>query len=270
MLISKLQYSFKLLAKLFGIDARGERLNEDSFFEVNPPNGKIISNLLLTLCNKERPLKLLAIRTPTTGAWLEGLSNTKITNVSFLKYSTIQQHNFNSSFITRDNFCTEMQKIKNRGETFDLIALDSFHDYRCSIEDFELSLQCLDKHGVILSHDCAPASVELAESNYREGAWCGQTYASLIKFGRSHPELAISVLDTDTGVGIIRRKESELRSRWLPPVDLDKDLQDQFLVLVESHKPKEAYYFFRTFGSYLIDLRSGPSMATKKENSFFK
>lgn len=256
MRISSLQHISSLIAKLFGMDARGKRLNESSFFEMNPPNGKVISNLLLTLCKKEKPLRLLAIRTPTTGAWLEGLPYTKITNVSFLRYLTAQQSNFNSLYITRDNFYIEMQKIKNRGETFDLIALDSFHDYQCSYEDFELCLQSLGKHGVMLSHDCAPASVELAESNYREGSWCGQTYASLIKFGRFHPELAITVLDTDTGVGIIRRRESKLRSRWLPSVELDEDLQDRFLALVESNKPKEAYYFFKTFGSYLIDLRS--------------
>lgn len=253
---SILQYYSYLIAKIFGMDPRGKKLNEESFFEANPPNGKVISNLLLTLCKEEKPLRLLAIRTPTTGGWLEGLPYIKITDVSFLRYSTIQQRNSNSIFIKRDNFCAEIRKIISRGETFDLIALDSFHDFRCSYEDFEFALQCLDKDGVILSHDCGPASVEIAYPNYQEGSWCGQTYASLIKFSRSHPELAITVLDTDTGIGIIRRRESELRSRWLPSVDLNEDLQDQFLALVESNKPKEAYYFFRTYGSYLVDLRS--------------
>jgi len=67
--------------------------------------------------------------------------------------------------------------------------------------------------------------------------------------------LAITVLDTDTGVGIIRKRESKLRSRWMPPVELDYDLQDKLLALVNSGKHKEAYYFFRTFCSSMIDLR---------------
>jgi hypothetical protein len=67
--------------------------------------------------------------------------------------------------------------------------------------------------------------------------------------------LAITVLDTDTGVGIIRRRESQLRSRWISPVELDNGLQDALLALVESGKYKEAFYFFRSHGASLVDLR---------------
>ncbi len=41
----------------------------------------------------------------------------------------------------------------------------------------------------------------------------------------------------------------------MPPVELDYDLQDKLLALVNSGKHKEAYYFFRTFCSSMIDLR---------------
>lgn len=152
-----------------------------------------------------------------------------------------------------------MESMKRRGDRFDLIVVDPFHDYMTSLEDFELSLACLDPHGVLLSHDCAPESVELAEPNYRQGAWCGQTYASLTKLARMHPELAITVLDTDTGVGIVRKRESQLRQRWLPPAALNREMQDRLLALIEGGKFKEAFRFYRAYGESLTDLRSKDS-----------
>lgn len=246
-----------LAHRAVGRDPRAARLNLGQFFKSHPPNGKVVSELLLHLCRRERPMRLLAIRTPTTGAWLEGLPIPHQIDVVVLRYAApCQGERRDANYLSRKQFCAAVQALQDRQELFDLIVIDPFHDYQTSLEDFELCLGCLHQHGVILSHDCAPVSVELADPNFRVGVWCGQTYASLTAFSHQHPNLAITVLDTDTGVALIRSRNSQLRSRWLPPAPLHGDMQDQLIELIEGGRYQDAYYFYRAFGSCLVDLRS--------------
>ena len=143
------------------------------------------------------------------------------------------------------------------GSAFDLIIIDGYHDYHTSLKDFELCFNCLAQDGILLSHDCAPTSPEMAEPIFKPGRWCGCTYASLITYAATNPDIALTILDTDTGIGIARRHCSKLNTNWLRnPKQPDKAIQSVFLSLISASEFKKAYVYFRNNASSLADFKS--------------
>jgi len=232
-----------------------------SFLRYSTYNGEIISALAHHLVKFEKIKKILFIRTPSTGGWIEKLEFDKMIDVEKEYYFDQQQHEPKSSssikFSKRQHFELEMQKKIQSGLVFDLILIDGFHDFHTSFKDFELCFNCLAQDGILLSHDCAPTSPEMAEPKFKPGRWCGCTYASLITYAASNPDLALTILDTDTGIGIGRRHSSKLRTRWLRnPKRPDTDIQSEFLSLVSASEFKKAYSYFRHHASSLADFKS--------------
>ena len=224
-------------------------------------NGEIISILTRQLIIEENINKILVIRTPTTGAWIEHIEFSKSLHVEreyyFDQRQYVNQSSYHENFKERQSFEVEMKKKIRRGTVFDLIIIDGFHDYHVSLKDFEFCFNCLGKNGILLSHDCAPVSPELAMPEFRPGAWCGCTYASLITYVASNPEIALTILDTDTGIGIARGYRSKLKTGWLKnPILLDAEIQSGFLSLISSFEFRKAYHYFRNNSSSLANLRS--------------
>lgn len=224
-------------------------------------NGEIISILACQLVIGEDINKILLVRTPTTGAWMERIDFSKTLHVEreyyFDQRQCVNYSGYHENFKERQSFEVEMKKKIRRGDVFDLIVIDGFHDYHVSLKDFELCFNCLGKNGILLSHDCAPVSPELAIPEFRLGPWCGCTYASLITYVASNPEIALTILDTDTGIGIARGYRTKPKTGWLNnPVLLDAEIQSRFLSLISSSEFRKAYHYFRNNSSSLANLRS--------------
>ena len=224
-------------------------------------NGEIISNLSHQLVKSESIQKILLVRTPSTGGWIENLEFSQTVAVGreyyFDRRQQVNDTNSQIKFQKRQHFEFEMQQKIKCGLTFDLIIIDGFHDYTISLKDFELCFNCLAKDGILVSHDCAPMTLEMAEPIFRPGAWCGCTYASLITYVACNPDIALTILDTDTGIGIARRRSSNLRTSWLRnPKHLDKDIQSEFLSLVRASEFRKAYTYFREYISFLADFKT--------------
>jgi hypothetical protein len=248
--------------------ARGPRLNASPYLRHAKWNGEIITGLIDEVCAHELLKNALLIHTPTAGEWLGRISWPSHTKVTTLRYADHRQsHQADSSFMDRNSFVLEMKRMSRLNTRFDIIAIDPFHDYRASQLDLELCIDCLDRDGLLLSHDCAPSSAELAAPNFTPGNWCGTTYAALTVVALHHPELAVTVLDTDTGVGIVRRRSSRYRSHWLPPVELKKTKQEKFRSLCEAGQYKRAYKYFRDHGHKLVDLRRPTPTPTPQQTS---
>ena len=95
---------------------------------------------------------------------------------------------------------------------FDVVFVDGDHSYEGSLRDVDRALPHLADDGVILLHDCNPPSRESASPNSadaRGGPWCGEVYKTIIELRASRPELAVETLDTDFGIGIVRRGHGE-------------------------------------------------------------
>ena len=235
---------------------RRQRLDPSDYLRHATWNGEIITALIDEVCAHEQPKNALLIHTPTTGEWLERITWPEHTTVTTLKYADQQQsHLANPAYIDRNSFVLEMKRMARQNTRFEIIAIDPFHDYTASQLDLELCIDCLDRDGLLLCHDCAPSSAELAAPNFTLGNWCGTTYAALTVVALRHPELAVTVLDTDTGVGIVRRRSSRYRSHWLPPVELKTTKQKKFRSICEAGQYKRAYKYFQDHGHKLVDLR---------------
>jgi hypothetical protein len=101
----------------------------------------------------------------------------------------------------------------------DVAFVDGLHTYEQAYRDVENCLKYLAPGGVILMHDCNPAteaagvrahSVEEAASKNVpgwEGFWCGDVWKAVVQL-RTRPDLDVFVLDCDFGVGVITRSDN--------------------------------------------------------------
>ena len=244
--------------------ATAQDLELKSFLRHAKYNGQMISGIARKMAETEKINKILLIRTPTTGGWIDALSFHKTIHIAREYYIDDRQYTHKPSndaaFQKRESFETKMRERISRDEAFDLIVIDGFHDYNVSLVDFQLCFSLLSKDGVLLSHDCAPATPELAEPEFKLGAWSGSTYASLITYAASDPEIALTILDTDTGIGIARRRCSKLKTSWLrEPIQPDPEIQSEFISLISSSDFRNAYDYFKRNSSSLVDFRSEQS-----------
>lgn len=95
---------------------------------------------------------------------------------------------------------------------FDVVFVDGLHTYEQSYRDVVSALEQLVADGIVVVHDCSPASPAAAAPSLEEaatsegwnGEWNGDVYKAIVRL-RTHADLRVSVLDCDHGVGVVRR-----------------------------------------------------------------
>jgi hypothetical protein len=106
--------------------------------------------------------------------------------------------------ITSDEFFKNL----NKNEKFDIIFIDGLHTSEQVDKDIENSLNVLNENGVILLHDCNPLIEDYAKEYPIHDNWMGTVYLSIIKLRLYRDDLSITTIDTDAGVGILKRNKS--------------------------------------------------------------
>lgn len=118
----------------------------------------------------------------------------------------------------------------------------------------ENCLKYLNPNGIIVIHDCLPTSEAEAMPTLEEakkhpdfkGAWTGDVYKTIIHLRASHPDLFVSVIDTDHGVGIIKRGDAEniidFSLEQIKNLTFDEFIKDKKRLL--NLKPKEWFFEF--------------------------
>lgn len=118
--------------------------------------------------------------------------------------------------ITSDEFfANPPEEIIKHG--IDIAFIDGLHTYEQSLRDVENCLKYLNPNGIIVMHDCLPAneaealpSLEDAKKHPEfRNMWTGDVYKTIIHLRTSRQELFVAVIDTDHGVGIIRKGNPE-------------------------------------------------------------
>jgi len=95
-------------------------------------------------------------------------------------------------------------------ERFDVVFVDGLHTYEQSLRDVENSLRHLAPQGVVLVHDCNPADALAGgpdPSATGDSGWNGEVWRTIVHLRATRPDLDVHVLDTDFGVGVVRRGE---------------------------------------------------------------
>ncbi len=142
-----------------------------------------------------------------------------------------------------------IEQIRRLDKKFDLICVDSFHEYKESSEDFRWMVSCLSDSGFLISHDCNPVNKRSANPTHFEGEWCGVTYVAFVEVAYNNPNLFYRIINKDYGLGIISKVPMPLVKD-----NLNRYLQQQFLQLFKT-SPDEAYDFFKLHAEEMVNLK---------------
>ena len=93
---------------------------------------------------------------------------------------------------------------------YDVIFIDGLHHSDQVDKDIQNSLRYLNDAGFILLHDCNPPEYEIQLVPRQTGIWNGDVWKSIVKLRCTDPTLEINVIDTDWGVGVIRKNNSDI------------------------------------------------------------
>ena len=139
--------------------------------------------------------------------------------------------------IKQDNIfvgTSDMFFMKNNA-TFDLIFIDGLHLENQVDKDIINSLECLNEGGMVLLHDCNPPTEMHQRDNYcldgKYPAWNGTVWKSFAKLRMTRSDLLMYVIDTDWGVGVIKKGEQGLFP--LNDINIDELKYD----LLENNRP---------------------------------
>ena len=200
-------------------------------------DGSIISQVIVDLYNSNKCDSVLFVRTPTTGNWLDKVL-INAPNVTRIIYDThkIPRFSFHKSSIIIEHRILD-HVLRSKNKKFDLICVDSFHEYSYSQSDLSVLSPYLTDSGVMVCHDCFPSSKSMATPIYQPLGWNGETYIAFIEFAYHNPDLFYGLLKIDTGIGII----SKLRLKALHN-QFNKDKQKELLLCREAGGDPYTYF----------------------------
>lgn len=128
-------------------------------------------------------------------------------------------NDFNLFKLTSDDFFEkEAKNVFPNG--IDLVFIDGLHNYDQSLRDVINSLKFLKPNGFLVLHDCNPKGAAQAypiKESYDEvvaqlqnggiegwtGEWNGDVWKTIVHLRAFHPDLEVSTIDSDQGLGVI-------------------------------------------------------------------
>jgi hypothetical protein len=200
--------------------------------------GDLISLLIEDLYKEYKYKNILFIRTCTTGSWLDNLL-LENKNINRILYYTDKKKNPTTSHkLTQIIYSNELENtLMALNKTFDLICMDTWHEYEVSSSDFRIISSFLNESGILISHDCYPWNKEVANPLYVSGNWCGETYLAFINFAYNNPDMFYTILNIDTGIGILSKKKMMYLSNTL-----DRKKQEYLLLLHKNSQVPYTYF----------------------------
>jgi hypothetical protein len=112
---------------------------------------------------------------------------------------------------TSDDFFRDDASKTIKGK-LDISLVDGMHEYAYALKDIQNTLNYLSDDGVIIIHDCNPASAANAcsyadwEKRGFTGEWNGDVWKSIVYLRSMRTDLHVFVADTDYGLGIVTKK----------------------------------------------------------------
>ena len=100
---------------------------------------------------------------------------------------------------TSDQFFLENNK------KFDIVFIDGLHEYKQVKKDILNSIDCLNKGGIILVHDCMPDSLGKQAVPRYKMKWNGDVWKAIVDL-RQNNDLEIYTCEMDQGIGVISNK----------------------------------------------------------------
>ncbi len=107
-----------------------------------------------------------------------------------------------------DFFKNEAEKIFSKSG-IDAALIDGLHEYRQALRDVKNCLRYLNANGVIVMHDCNPATEEMQIVPRMQAVWTGDVWKAVAHMRQSMNDINIFVLNCDYGLGIITKGKPE-------------------------------------------------------------
>ena len=221
-------------------------MSVETYLCENLVNGEIVNMVINDLQKTKTFQNILFLRTPTTGGWMDAMMrDEKTTRILY----TVDKKMTNRLYtiLTHDELETHLRSLN---KTYDLIIMDSYHEYAQSSSDFALVSSLLSEDGILISHDCCPPDKPKSTPKFITGYWCGVTYVCFIEMAYNNPEWYYAVLDNDNGVGIASKQPIDFLTQ-----NLNKEKQEILLQMNKENDPN-TYDYFRANGKELINLYS--------------
>jgi hypothetical protein len=173
--------------------------------------------------------------------------------------------------LTSDDFFQKNDELLTLLGDIDISLVDGLHTFGQSLKDVLNVLKYLNPGGIIIMHDCYPpdetaatpaSSIDEAKLILKDaykGAWCGDVWKTIVYLKDKHSDvLDVSVINTDFGLGIVRKRTSGQFNN-----EIDRSLFEKINImefaLVKSNPEllnlKPASYA----SDLIIDIRTGLS-----------
>lgn len=105
---------------------------------------------------------------------------------------------------------TSDEFFANNKEKFDIIFIDGLHHADQVYKDIMNSLDIVNEGGIILMHDCKPTTELMQQIPLTtQVEWTGDTWKAYVKVRTYREDLEMFVIDTDWGVGVIKKGKQE-------------------------------------------------------------
>lgn len=172
-------------------------------------------NLLAQRCGFKRYLEIC---TPTTGNFYAEVNGEHLTakhRLMYLRPDTFED-GLPIEFSTSERDIAPLLGDVLPG-SYDLLFVDSYHEYDTSLRDMQIAFDLLRLGGVMVVHDCCPADEAIATPNFIPDAWVGVTYKAYLDFVIGRTDLRYCTVDADFGCGVVVKSDGNCS--WLPSDD---------------------------------------------------
>jgi Methyltransferase domain len=168
-------------------------------------------DIVTALARRRGLSSLLEISTATTGFTFGTVDRGVFRTAHRLAYNTPaadddgQEYTYRTSAAKSYELLSAIRAAPQAKPIYDVVFVDSFHTYHCSMTDLHGAWLVTRPGGVIIVHDCNPTDPNIVQPNYKEGSWCGVTYQAFIEFTLTKPSLHFYTVDADMGCGVLMK-----------------------------------------------------------------
>jgi Methyltransferase domain len=154
--------------------------------------------------------RYLEIATATTGNKFGEIDQSRFTTCHRLMYRCPssfddgQKINFRTS---GPDTAEWIATIKSLRLTYDIILVDSYHEYASSYRDIKDAFGLIAPGGAVVVHDCLPplGNENIITPTPVIEAWCGVTFMAYVDFVTQTAGLDYTTVEADFGCGIVQK-----------------------------------------------------------------
>lgn len=225
--------------------------------ELNLPTNFGKTDLIQLISKTLNLSNYLELCTRTTGNYYREIDRTRFRTTRRLMYNCPPDFDDGlpiDFIISGFDINPAIEVLRLADERVDICLVDGWHTYDCAHRDLTCAFDLLADGGVLVVHDCLPASEQSASPTWIPGSWTGVSYQAYLDFVLSRHDLDYCTVDADHGCGIIfKNRNIDVMNERVTRALKSKLTAEWFVVHDDN---AAAYRFFITNHKHLLRLVS--------------